>query len=107
MSTFDKREDNFEKKFAHDEELRFKAHARRDKLLGRWAAGLLGKTGAAEADYVERLVAAEVAGSGDDGIFKRIRADFDAAGVTQSDHQIRRTMDELLAKAASEIATSD
>lgn len=103
MSTFDKREDNFEKKFAHDEELRFKAHARRDKMLGVWAAGLLGKSGGDINAYVEKLLTAEVSGSGDDGIFARIRADFDAAGVAQSDHQIRRTMDELLAKAVSEI----
>lgn len=104
MSTFDKREDAYEKQFAHDGELAFKARARRDKMVAHWAAGLLGKSGADEAAYVQGIVAIEVGGGGDDGVFKRLRADFDAAGVGQSDHQIRREMDEALAKARAEIA---
>jgi hypothetical protein len=103
MSTFDKREDSFEKKFAHDEELRFKAVARRDKLLGLWAAEKLGKTGADAEAYAGKIVAADVEEAGDEDVFRRIRKDFDAAGVAQSDHQIRRTMEELLARAVSEI----
>ena len=106
MSTFDKREDSFEKKFAHDEELRFKANARRDKLLGLWAAEKLGKTGADAEAYAQQVVAADLKEPGDADVFGKIRKDFDAAGVAQSDHQIRRTMEELLAKAVADIKTS-
>ena len=103
MSTFDRREEAFEKKFAHDEELNFRAIARRNKLLGLWAAEKLGKTGEAASIYASAVIAAEVGESGDEGVFQLIRKDFDAAGVSQSDHQIRRTMDELLTQARSEI----
>ena len=106
MSTFDKREDSFEKKFAHDEELRFKANARRDKLLGLWAAEKLGKTGADAEAYAMQVVVADLEEPGDADVFRKIRKDFDAAGVAQSDHQIRRTMEELLAKAVADIKTS-
>ena len=106
MSTFDKREDSFEKKFAHDEELRFKANARRDRMLGLWAAEKLGKTGAEAEAYAQQVVAADLKEPGDADVFGKIRKDFDAAGVAQSDHQIRRTMEELLAKAVADIKTS-
>lgn len=105
MSTFDKREDSFEKKFAHDEELAFKAAARRNKLLGHWAAAKLGKTGAAEEAYVKDVLSADLEEAGDDDVFRKIRKDFDAAGVAQSDHQIRRTMEEFLAQAVAETRT--
>jgi hypothetical protein len=105
MTTFDKREETFEKKFAHDAELQFKAEARRNHLLGLWAAGLLGK-GAADAEaYAKEVIAAEFERAGDEDVFRKIRSDFDAAGVDQSDHQIRRTMDELMAKAINQIKT--
>ena len=103
MSTFDKREDGFEKKFAHDEALRFKAEARRDKLLGLWAAEKLGKTGAEAEAYAKSVIVADLEEAGDEDVFRKIRSDFDAAKVEQSDHQIRRTMDELLALAVAEI----
>jgi hypothetical protein len=106
MSTFDKREDSFEKKFAHDEELRFKANARRDRMLGLWAAEKLGKTGAEAEAYAKQVVAADLKEPGDADVFEKIRKDFDAAGVAQSDHQIRRTMDELLAKAIEDVKAS-
>ena len=106
MTTFDKREEGFEKKFAHDEELQFKANARRDKMLAHWAAGLLGKSGADEEAYVGQILAAEISKTSEDVVFLKIRKDFDAAGVVRSDHQIRRTMDEFLAKAKAEIKTS-
>ena len=106
MSTFDKREDSFEKKFAHDEELRFKANARRDRMLGLWAAEKLGKTGAEAEAYAKQVVVADLEEPGDADVFRKIRKDFDAAGVAQSDHQIRRTMEELLAKAVADIKTS-
>ena len=104
MSGFDKREDGFEKKFAHDEALRFKAEARRDKKLGLWAAEKLGKTGADAEAYAVSVIAADMEEAGDADVFAKIRKDFDAAGVTQSDHQIRRTMDEMLAAAMAEVA---
>ena len=103
MSTFDKREDDFEKKFAHDEELRFKAKARRDKMLGLWAADKLGRRGPEAEAYAKSLIAADLTESGDEEVFRKIRADFDAAGVAQSDHQIRRTMEELLTKAIADV----
>lgn len=105
MSGFDKREDGFEKKFAHDEELRFKANARRAKLLGAWAAEKLGKSGPELEAYAKSVVMADFEEAGDDDIFRKIRKDFDAAGVEQSDHQIRRTMDELMGRAIEEIKT--
>ncbi|HEV2574521.1 DUF1476 domain-containing protein [Methylocella sp. CPCC 101449] len=103
MSTFDKREDGFEKKFAHDEELRFKANARRNKLLGLWAAEKLGKSGDDAEAYARAVIAADIEEAGDEDVFRKLRKDFDAAGVAQSDHQIRRTMDELLAQAIDQI----
>ncbi len=103
MTTFDKRKDAFESKFAHDAELRFKAEARRNKLLGLWAAGLLGKTGDAAEAYAKEVVVADFEQAGDEDVFRKIRQDFDAAGVEQSDHQIRRTMDELLETAVNQI----
>jgi hypothetical protein len=103
VSSFDKREDGFEKKFAHDEELRFKATARRNKRLGLWAAEKLGKTGADADAYATAVINADMEEAGDEDVVRKLRKDFDAAGVAQSDHQIRRTMDEMLAVAAAEI----
>jgi len=104
MSTFDKREEGFEKKFAHDEELRFKASARRNKLLGLWAASKMGVTGADADIYAKAVVAADFEEAGDHDVFRKVRADLDAkkvAGV--SDQEIRKIMDELLARAVEEI----
>jgi hypothetical protein len=104
MTTFDKREEGFEKQFAHDEELRFKATARRNKLLGLWAAEKMGFTGAEAATYAKAVVAADFEEAGDHDVFRKVRADLDAkkvAGV--SDQDIRKTMDELLARAVEEI----
>jgi hypothetical protein len=103
MTTFDKREEGFEKQFAHDEELRFKAMARRNKLLGLWAAEKLGITGADADAYAKEVVMSDFEEAGDNDVFRKVRKDFDAKGVDQSDHQIRRTMDELLAKAVEQI----
>jgi len=103
MSTFDKREEGFENKFAHDEELRFKATARRNKLLGLWAAELLGKSGDAAEEYAKEVVRADFEEPGDEDVFRKIRADFDAGNIDQSDHQIRRTMDELMQKAVDQL----
>ena len=103
MSEFNKRGDGFEKKFAHDADLRFRAEARRNKKLGLWAAAKLGKSGADAETYARTVIAADFEEAGDDDVFRKIRQDFDAAKVAQSDHQIRRTMDELMAAAIEEI----
>lgn len=107
MSTFDKREDAFEAKFARDEELRFKAEARRNRLLGLWAAEKLGKSGADAEAYAREVVAADFEEAGHADVFRKIRKDFDAAGVDQSDHQIHRTMNELMATAIAQIEAGD
>ena len=103
MTTFDKREEGFEKKFAHDEELRFKAMARRNRLLGEWVAEKLGLSGDEAAAYAKTVVMADFEEPGEEDVFRKVRADFDANGVDQSDHQIRRTMDELMATAVDQI----
>ena len=103
MSGMDDRGDAFEKKFAHDEALQFKAEARRNKLLGLWAADLLGKSGDGAQDYAKEVIRADFEEAGDEDVFRKIRADFDAASVEQSDHQIRRVMSELMAKAIDQI----
>jgi hypothetical protein len=105
MTTFDKREEGFEKKFAHDEELRFKANARRNKLLGLWAAEKLGISGDAANVYAKEVVMADFEGGGDD-VFKKVRKDLDAKGVTVSDPDLRRTMVDLMEKAIAEIKAS-
>jgi hypothetical protein len=107
VSTFDQREDSFEKRFVHDEELQFRAEARRNKMLGLWAAEKLGKTGAEAQAYAETLVAAEVAADANERVVAQVKKDFEAAGVSQSEHQIRRTMDEMLAKAMVEIKAGE
>jgi hypothetical protein len=103
MTTFDKREEGFEKQFAHDEELKFRANARRNKLLGLWAAEKLGLTGTAADAYSKEVIAADFEEAGDEDVFRKLRKDFDAKGVSQSDHQIRRTMQELMATAVAQI----
>jgi hypothetical protein len=103
MTTFDKREEGFERKFALDEEMKFRANARRNRLLGQWAAEKLGLTGAEADAYAKSVVAADFEEAGDEDVFRKVRKDFDAKGVAQSDHQIRRTMDELLGKAIQQL----
>ena len=103
MSGLDKRKDGFEKKFAHDEEVLFKAGARRNKLLGLWAAEKMGLAGDDAAAYAKTVVLADFEEAGDEDVFRKIRADFDAKKIDQSDHQIRRTMDELMATAVEQI----
>ena len=103
MTTFDKREEGFEKKFAHDEELRFKATARRNKLLGLWAAEKIGLSGPAADAYAKEVVVADFEEAGDDDVFRKLRKDFDAKGVAQSDQQIRAAMIELMGQAIEQI----
>lgn len=103
MSSFDKREDDFERKFAHDKEIEFKVLSRRNRMLGEWAAELMGLTGDDAANYAMEVVKAELEEEGSEDVFRKVRGDFDAKGVDQSDHQIRRTMEELLATAKQQV----
>jgi hypothetical protein len=106
MTTFDKREDGFEKKFAHDEELQFKASARRNKMLGLWAAEKLGLSGPDAEAYGKDVVMADFEEPGDHDVFRKIRRDFDAKKVAVSDSELRHTMDDLMAKAVAQIKAS-
>lgn len=103
MTTFEDREKGFERKFAHDEELKFRATARRNKLLGLWAADKLGLTGDEAQAYAREIVKADLAEPGEEDVFRKVRSDFDAKGIAESDHQIRRVMGELMAAAVSQI----
>jgi hypothetical protein len=105
MTSFEEREKGFERKFALDEELRFKSTARRNKLLGLWAAEKMGLSGDAAQAYAREVIKADLAEPGDEDVFRKIRADFDAKGVVQSDHQIRRVMADLLVEAVGQIET--
>jgi hypothetical protein len=104
MSMMD-REKDFEARYAHDQELRFRIEARRNRLLGLWAAEKLGKSGEDATLYAKEVVASDFEKAGEEDVFEKVRRDFDAAGVTQSDHQIRRTMAELLVEAEKHVRT--
>ena len=104
MTTFDKREEGFEKQFAHDEELRFKAMARRNKLLGLWAAGVLGKSGADAEAYAKEVVLADFEEAGDNDVLRKVAKDLLPKGVTEQ--QIRAQMTELLTQAVEQIKKS-
>jgi hypothetical protein len=103
MTTFEDREKGFERKFAHDEELKFRATARRNRLIGLWAAEKMGLTGDEAQAYAREVIKADLAESGDEDVFRKVRADFDAKGVDQSDHQIRRIIGEMMAEAVRQI----
>ena len=106
MTTFDKREEGFEKKFAHDEELKFKAEARRNKQLGVWAAEKLGLSGADADAYAKEVVVADFDEPGDGDVFRKIRKDFDAKNIAISDIELRKKMDELMMTAVADIKKS-
>lgn len=103
MTTFDQRKDAFEKKFAIDEELRFKATARRNKLLGLWAAERLGRSGAEADAYAKSVVMADFEEAGEDDVRRKVQADLEAAGVAGAETEVRRAMSELMARAVQEI----
>ena len=105
MTTFDKRKDAFESKFARDEELRFKATARRNKLLGLWAAEKLGKSGAEAEAYAKSVVMADFEEAGDDDVVRKVRKDLEDAGVSGADPMIRTAMIDLLERAIDEVKT--
>lgn len=102
-STFEERKRAAEAKFAHDEELQFKARARRNKHLGLWAADLMGLSGDAASAYGSEIIKVDFTEPGDEDVFRKLRADFDAHNVEISDHQIRRTMEEFLVEAIEEV----
>lgn len=103
MTTFDEREKGFEKKFAHDQDLKFKAESRRNKMIAEWAAAKLGMSGEAVEDYVKAVRRADFEEAGDDDVFRKVRKDFDEKGVAISDGELRKTMDEFLAQAVAAI----
>ena len=103
MASFEDREKGFERKFAHDEELKFKATARRNRLLGLWAAEQMGITGEAAQAYALEVIKADLIEPGEEDVFRKIRGDFDAKGVSQSDHQIRRKMADLMGEVVGQI----
>ena len=105
MTTFDNRERDAEKKFEHDEELRFKISARRNKLLGLWAAEKLGLDGDAAEAYAKEVVLADFERPGDDDVLEKVLADFQEKGVSEDAHKIRLEMDRLWTDAQSQIMT--
>lgn len=100
MSTFDERENAFENKFAHDAEIRFKVEARRNKLLGLWAAELLGKSGEDADAYAKEVVKADFEEAGDEDVYRKVAGDLGAAA---SEADIRAKMQELMAVAKTQI----
>jgi hypothetical protein len=103
MTTFDERKDAFERKFALDEELRFKATARRNKLFGHWAAAQLGKGGADAESYAKSVVLADFEESGDADVIRKVKADLESAGKPASEQELRRNLEELMIRAVDEI----
>ncbi|MGQ0676973.1 MAG: DUF1476 domain-containing protein [Rhodospirillales bacterium] len=103
MPTFDEREKGFETKFKHDQEQAFKITARRNKLLGLWAARQMGLSGAAAEDYAKSVVMADMQKPGDDDVVEKVLGDLAAKGVDASAHRIRAEMDSLLAEARKQI----
>ena len=103
MASFDERRDGFEKKFAHDEELRFKATARRNKLLGLWVAEQIGKAGEEAAAYASAVVVADFEEAGDGDVVRKVMADLGAAGLQTAEAEIRAKLDGFLAQAVADI----
>lgn len=106
MTTFDEREKAFEKKFAHDADLKFKAESRRNKYLAEWAGGKMGITGAALEAYVKDVRKSDLQMAGDDDVFAKVKGDLAAKGVKVADADLRKQMAEFLAKAVAEVEAS-
>lgn len=105
MTTFDERESAFENKFKHDKELEFRVTSRRNKMLGLWAAELLGIDGAEAEAYAKSVVASDFETPGDHDVLQKVLADFKAKNVDVSEHRLRKQMDEMLAFAKKQIMT--
>ncbi|MGE5147452.1 MAG: DUF1476 domain-containing protein [Candidatus Eiseniibacteriota bacterium] len=103
MPTFDEREKGFEAQYTHDQELQFKATARRNKLLGLWAAGLMGLSGADAEAYAKEVVAADFQKPGDDDVVEKVVGDLKAKSIDRSEHQVRKQMEALMPVARDEI----
>ncbi len=103
MTTFDERKNAFEKKFAMDQDLKFRAESRRNKMVAEWAAAKLGISGPALEDYIKAVRKADLQEKGDDDVFRKIREDFDAKGVSASDVEIRDAMFKSLEDAVAQI----
>ena len=103
MTTFDEREKSFEKKFAMDQDLKFRAEARRNKLLGEWAAARLGLSGAEVDEYVKAVRKSDLAQKGDDDVFQKVSKDLADKGVSVAPAELRKMMGEFLAQAVSQI----
>jgi hypothetical protein len=103
MTSFDKREEGFEKKYALDEEQKFKAEARRNKLLGLWAAEKLGITGDAANAYAKEVVAADFEEAGDSDVLRKVLGDLTAKGAAITEAEIRIKMDQLMAQAVVQV----
>lgn len=103
MTTFDERERAFEKKFALDEELRFKVTVRRNRLLGLWAAQIMGMTGSDAENYAKSVIKADFELPGDEDVVRKLYVDFASKNVEQSEEKIRRTMDEMRAEAMKQV----
>ncbi len=105
MTTFDNRENAFENMYAHDAEMQFKAEARRNKLLGLWAAQLMGLSGDAAAAYAKAVVIADLEEAGDNDVYRKVSADLSEKGAGIPEDELRRRMQELLIEAKSQIVS--
>ena len=103
MTTFDRREEGFEAKFAHDEAAKFKAEARRNRLLGLWVAEQLGLSGEAASEYARTVVAAEFGEGRDSDVIAKVLADLSAKAIAVTEAQIRAKMKELMAQAIAQV----
>jgi hypothetical protein len=103
MTTFDQREQAFEALFVHDETMKFSAYARRNRLLGLWAAEALGKQGDDAQAYAKAVLLADFEEAGDEDVFRKVRRDFDQKGVAVSEIELRTKMAELLALAVAQL----
>lgn len=103
MATFDEREKAYEKKFALDEELKFKAESRRNRMLAEWAAQKLGFSGAEVEDYIKAVRRADLAEKGDNDVVRKVKADFDAKGLSVGEAEIREKLAAFLAEAVTQI----
>lgn len=105
MNSFKDREKSYEAKYVHDQETNFKINARRNKLLGQWAAGLLGLSGPAADDYAKDVVKADFQKAGDDDVVEKVMGDFKAKGVAMTESQVRAQMKELLEEARRQVTS--
>ena len=103
MTTFDEREKAFEKKFEHDQEIQFKVTVRKNKLLGLWAAGLMGKSGADAEAYAKEIVMANFEKPGDSDVVHKLMKDLAAAGKPTEDHTIIKQGERLMVEAKAQV----